>query len=138
VESSAALTTELDGPGLTSRRLVSAKRILFWTPRILTILYAIFIGMFAVDVFGEGYGTWQTAVALLIHLIPTAFIVVVLVISWRWEWVGALLFGAAGLFYALTTLKHPDWILWIAGPLFVIAILYLLSWLNRGELREGS
>jgi hypothetical protein len=49
-----------------------------------------------------------------------------------------LLFGAAGLFYALTTLKHPDWILWIAGPLFVIAILYLLSWLNRGELREGS
>ena len=114
------------------------KRILFWTPRILSILYAVFISMFALDVFGEGYGTWRTIVALLMHLIPTAFIIVVLIISWRWEWVGALLFAAAGLYYAFTTLKHPDWILVIAGPLFVIAILYLLNWLNHKELRESS
>ena len=116
----------------------SVKRILFWTPRILSILFAVFISLFALDIFGEGYGTWQTIVALLMHLIPTAFVIVVLIISWRWEWIGAFLFAAAGLYYAFTTLKHPDWILVISGPLFVIAILYLLNWLNHKELRASS
>jgi hypothetical protein len=116
----------------------SAKRVLFWTPRILTFLYAAFISMFAFDVFGEGHGTWQSVVALLIHLIPAALMIAVLIVSWRWGWIGAVLFAAAGPYCALTTLEHPDWIVWIAGPLFMIAIWYLLNWLNRKELRASS
>jgi hypothetical protein len=36
----------------------SKRRMLFWTPRLLSILFAIFISLFALDVFGEGYGFW--------------------------------------------------------------------------------
>jgi hypothetical protein len=75
--------------------------------------------------------------ALVIHLIPSAIIVVVLALAWRWEWVGALVFAALAGFYLVITLRHPEyrnWILMISGPLFLIAVLFLISWLKRSEL----
>jgi hypothetical protein len=72
------------------------KRLIFWTPRILNILVAVFISIFALDVFGEGYGFWGTMEALLMHLIPTAIILVVLIASWRCGWIGAVIFPLLG------------------------------------------
>ena len=48
----------------------NAKLALFWTPRILCIVFALFLSLFSLDVFGEGYGFWETLLALLIHLVP--------------------------------------------------------------------
>lgn len=104
------------------------KQLLFWSPRVLTILFAGFLSLFALDVFGEGYGFWGTVVALFMHLIPTWIVLVVLGISWRWEWVGAFLFVALGLFYAYVALGrgHLDWVLVISGPLFLVGGLFLV------------
>jgi hypothetical protein len=113
-----------------------SRRILFWAPRALGIAFAVFLSVFALDVFGEGYGFWNTLFALAMHLIPTAIVVVVLVLAWRWEWIGAVLFAAAGTLYLLNTLRHPDWILLISGPLFLIAALFMISWLKRSELHS--
>ena len=107
-------------------------RLLFWAPRILCLLFAAFMSVFALHVFGEGYGFWETALALLLHLIPTALVLVVLAVAWRWEWVGAVVFGLLGLLYAGWTAGsgrgHWSWIVFISGPLFLIAILFLLNW----------
>jgi hypothetical protein len=113
-----------------------SRRILFWAPRALGIAFAVFLSVFALDVFGEGYGFWNTLLALAMHLIPTAIVVVVLVLAWRWEWIGAVLFAAAGTLYLVNTLRHPDWILLISGPLFLIAALFMISWLKRSELHS--
>ena len=65
------------------------KRFLFWLPRVLSALFAAFISLFALDVFGAGYGFWETIWALFVHLIPTWLILAALAISWRWEcWAG--------------------------------------------------
>jgi hypothetical protein len=116
----------------------AARRWLFWTPRILTILFAGFISLFAMDVFGEHYRLPQLLVALGMHLIPTALILVALAVAWRWEWVGALLFFALGVLYIVTMHARAqwDWYLFIAGPLFLLALLYLLGWRYRAELRR--
>ncbi|MBZ5593323.1 MAG: hypothetical protein LAP39_13865 [Acidobacteriia bacterium] len=113
-----------------------SRRLLFWAPRALGIAFALLISMFALDVFGEGYGFWNTLLALAMHLIPTAIVVAVLLLAWRWEWIGALLFAAVGMFYVVTTWRHPDWILMISGPLFLIAVLFLIGWLKRAELHS--
>ncbi len=114
-------------------------RVLFWAPRILGILFAVFISLFALDVFEEGYGFWGTILALLIHLIPTAILVAVLVISWRWEWVGGVLFPALGALYLIMAKGFP-WSVYliVSGPLFLMGILFLVNWLYRGELRGRS
>jgi len=108
---------------------------MYWAPRVLCIAFAIFVSLFALDVFSEGYGFWQTIVALLIHLVPTAIIVIGLLISWRWEWVGAVMFIGLGTYYTLGEWKHPNWVLTIAGPLFLIGALFLFDWVKRKELR---
>jgi hypothetical protein len=113
------------------------KRLLFWTPRGLCILFALFISLLALDVFAEGYGFWEALVALMIHLIPTWVIVAVLVISWRREWIGAALFGALGLLYIVVFWEPSGWpaYLMISGPLFLIGGLFLVNWRYRKELR---
>ena len=113
------------------------KRLLFWTPRILSLLFAVFVSLFALDVFGEGYGLWTAILAFLIHLIPTGVILAVLAISWRWEWVGGILFIALGVAYIVTTWERFRWpaYLAISGPLLVIGLLFLVNWRYRGELR---
>jgi hypothetical protein len=111
------------------------KRVLFWSPRVLCIAFAIFLSMFALDVFNEGLSVGNTILAFLIHLIPTAFVVVVLAISWRWEWVGGVLFIAMGVLYLVQAWRHPDWVVTISGPLFLVGALFLLSWSKRAEIR---
>lgn len=106
----------------------STKRVLFWAPRVLCILFAVFLSMFALDVFSEGYGIGETILALLIHLVPTFLVVIVLVIAWRWEMVGAIMFIVLALFYIVSS-GGESWI--ISAPLFLVGILFLLNWIYR-------
>ena len=121
-----------------------SKRALFWTPRALSILFIAFLSLFALDVFDGHLGFWQTALALTMHLIPSFVLIAALVLAWRWEWIGAALYGAAGLLYVwwVVSMSRPVppamraiWILTIGGPAFVIAGLFLANWLKRGDLR---
>jgi hypothetical protein len=111
-----------------------AKRVLFWAPRVLTVAFAMFLALFALDVFGEGYTGWRLLLALVMHLKWPAMVAAVLVLAWRWEWVGTLLFAGLGMHYLRHNLRHPNWILVISGPLFLIAALFLINWLNRAQL----
>jgi len=116
----------------------TAKRALFWAPRILCILFAVFLSVFALDVFGEGYDFWATLLALLIHLVPTYIIIIVLVIAWRWEWVGSILFTGFGIFYIVEAWGKFTWATYLAisGPLFLVGILFLFNWIYKARLRE--
>jgi len=116
------------------------KRLLYWTPRILCVLFAAFISIFALDVFDGNHGLWNTILALLMHLIPTGIILVMLAISWRWEWVGGILFPALGVCYLIMTHGRFPWstYLVISGPLFLVGALFLLNWFYRRELRHSS
>ena len=117
-----------------------AKRLLFWSPRILCVLFAAFVSVFALDVFGQGYGFRETIVALAMHLIPTAIILALLVVSWRWEWVGALLFPVLGVLYIVSSQGRFHWSVYlsIAGPLFLVGGLFLCDWLLRSVRRRGA
>jgi len=117
-----------------------ARRMLFWTPRVLGIAFALFISLFAMDVFNEHRSLPQLLVALGMHLIPTALIVVALIVAWRWEWVGAVLFFGLGGAYIVTVRSHApwDWYLFIAGPAFLMGLLFLLNWRYRAELRRRT
>src|SRR5436190_22304261 len=116
------------------------QRLLFWAPRILGLLFVAFVSLFALDVFGENHGFWQTTVALLLHLIPTVVLFAVLAISWRWEWIGGVLFPALGLFYLVSFWGRFLWSVYvvIAGPLFLLGILFLMNWSQRASLHART
>lgn len=119
---------------------VPTKRLLFWTPRIICLLFAAFISLFALDVFEEHHGFWNTLVALSLHLIPTAVVLLILATAWRWEWVGSLTFPALGVFYIIQFWGKFPWPTYaiIAGPLFLLGGLFLVGWLKRAEIHAKS
>ena len=113
-----------------------SRKVLFWTPRLACLGFAIFLSLFALDVLSEGNGFWKTVLGLLIHLGPVYIVLVLLALAWRWEWVGAVGFGALAIWYAAGNLRHhPDWVLVIAGPLVVLATLFLVNWAKHDQLR---
>jgi hypothetical protein len=115
------------------------RRVVFWMPRILCLLFAVFISLFALDVFGAGYGFWETIAALIMHLVPTWIVLIALAVAWRWEWVGAILFVALGAGYLIVAWGKFPWTtyLLIAGPSFLIGALFLVNWLCRAERRSS-
>jgi hypothetical protein len=113
-----------------------SKRLLYWVPRILTILFAVFVSVFALDVFAEQLPLWRLVLALLMHLIPTFVLLIVLALAWRWEWVGAAVYFALGVLYIVNFAgRFPlmTYVL-IAGPLFLIGGLFAVNWVLRREM----
>lgn len=110
-------------------------RVLYWAPRGLTMAFIVFLSMFALDVFRPGQSIWVTLGALFMHLIPSFLLIGFLLIAWRREWLGAVLFTVAGVL--LLIVARPNWIakLILASPVFVVAALFLWNWLKRTELR---
>jgi hypothetical protein len=115
---------------------ITMQHVLFWTPRALCLLFAVFLSLFALDVFGEGRGPWGTLVALFMHLIPTWIVLIVLAISWHREWAGAILFAALGVRYLVMAWGRFHWSAYvvISGPLFLVGTLFLIDWLYQARL----
>jgi hypothetical protein len=118
----------------------TTKRVLFWTPRLLCLLFAAFISLFALDVFDGSHGFWNTILALLIHLIPTGILLLILALTWRWEWIGGVLFPALGAFYIVAFWGRFHWSAYaiLSGSLFLLGALFLLGWKYHAELRAKS
>lgn len=116
----------MEGQTVAPRR----RGLLFWAPRILAILFAIFVSLFALDVFTESRGAGATLLALLIHLIPTYLVVICLIVAWRREWVGAILFVCLAVLFQVVS-RGAGWIL--SAPLLVVALLFALARLLRAR-----
>lgn len=117
-------------------------KFVYWAPRILSILFILFLMLFSLDVFDMKLGFWGTIVGLLMHNIPALILLAVLIISWKHEIVGGIAFILAGLLYItvllVSILRIPphqwfmlSWVLPISGPAFLTGILFLIGWSKK-------
>lgn len=110
---------------------------IYWTPRILSIIFILFLSLFSLDVISEEASFWEIVVGLLMHNIPVFVLLVVLIISWKYEIVGGIAFILAGIAYVILLMKNPFewyylvWAMQISGPAFLIGILFLIGWKRR-------
>jgi hypothetical protein len=72
-------------------------KILHWTPRIICILAILFVSMFALDSFSPELTIWQQIGGFIIHLIPSFILLVFLLIAWKWELIGGIIFTIIGV-----------------------------------------
>lgn len=109
-----------------------ADRMTVWAPRALAIALALFLSVFALDVFEEGLSAGQIVVHLFLHLIPSLAILAVLAIAWRLERMGAFLYLVLALFSLWFFRANGAGQAITAGPLFVLSALFLWSAHHRG------
>lgn len=125
-------------------------RFIYWTPRLLSILFILFLGLFSLDVFDpeNNYSFAETLIALLIHNIPSFVLLIILLFSWRREIIGGICFILGGLIYIGFILRnifetgfewyYLAWSLQISGIAFFIGILFLIGWKIRTKSRRGK
>ncbi len=115
--------------------------IFLYTPRVLAILFIVFLSSFSLDVFGDpNAGVMDTALAFLIHNIPSIVLTLSLILSWRYELIGAVVFTLSALAFSLLIISDGasrnefGTIFIISGPCLIIGILFYIVWHRKKRL----
>ncbi len=104
-----------------------AKKILYWSPRIIGILAILFMMMFSIDCFdGEG-PVMDKLICLIMHNIPSFCFIIVLIIAWKWELIGGILIALISLAAAImfkSFAGNPASLL-VISPFIVCSVLFM-------------
>lgn len=127
---------------MTNRRL----KILYWLPRVIGILAILFISVFALDAFNPEKTFWNQIGDFIMHLIPSLILTLILIIAWRREFIGGILFTLIGIGFTPFIYNHNYAmnqsvgmslliVFMITVPFILIGVLFLVShYLNKKSL----
>lgn len=93
----------------------------------LSILFSVFVSLFALDVFGQKGWIWE----LIIHLIPTLVIIILTVVSWKKEFLGGILWLVLGILFII--MSRESWVIYV--PMIIIGGLNL--WVGKIENKKS-
>jgi hypothetical protein len=125
-------------------------QLLHWTPRILCIVAILFVSLFALDAFAFGLTIWQQLAGFLKHLIPSFILLAFLLVAWKYEYIGGLIFAIMGLGFSPFIFLHNYQmnhsvgmsliiILMITFPFVVVGLLFILShFIKKKNLQNTS
>ncbi len=99
-----------------------------WVGRILAIGFALFLALFALDAWDTNVAIGERIAGVAMHLLPSLLVAAAIVISWRRQWIGGVLFLGLAIAYAVMVRFRADWVLVISGPLLTVGLLYIWSW----------
>jgi hypothetical protein len=106
----------------------------YWIPRILAIVAILFMVMFSIDVFGGNEPLGRKLLGFLMHNIPAFILTGILVIAWKWEVIGGILFIIAAIaasLYFRAFSGNPGSMI-VLAPFFITGLLFILHHgLNR-------
>ena len=112
-----------------------ASRLLYWIPRIITLLAIGFMLMFSFDAFSGNESPGNKMLGFLMHSIPVFILIVILVIAWKWELFGGIFFiiaFVAGCFFFDSFEGNPASLI-VITPFFVTGVLFLLHHFLYGK-----
>jgi hypothetical protein len=113
-------------------------QLFHWLPRVICIIAILFVSMFALDAFAPGQTFWHQIGAFIMHLIPSFILIALLIVAWKWEYIGGIIFVVIGLalspfiFNLNYQRNHSFWtslsiILIITLPFIIVGILFIIS-----------
>jgi len=119
-------------------RQKKVSKFVYWTPRMVSIIFIAFLALMSLDVFSPGLSFWQIVQGLFMHNIPVFILIAVLWISWKYEIVGGIAFILAGIVYIILLSMNKQfqwymlaWAIQISGIAFFIGILFLMNWFRK-------
>lgn len=114
------------------------KQILYWAPRIIAILAILFMMVFSLDCFGPEYTFKEKMTCFIMHNIPAFIVIAALVIAWRWELIGGILFIlfflAAGIFFHSFE-RNPASLI-VISPFLAVGLLFIWDYFLKKDKTE--
>jgi cell division protein FtsW (lipid II flippase) len=113
-------------------------RVLHWLPRIICIMGILFISMFSIDALNSELTIWQQILSLSMHLIPSFVLILLLLLSWKRELIGGIIFMIIGLGFSPIIFIHNfkmNQSIWISLgvisvitiPFAIVGVLFIVS-----------
>ena len=102
---------------------------LFWTPRVLALLFIAFFIVMSFDAF-DGVSAWYLQLAgFIIHLIPAFVLIAIYFVARKKPWIGGWIFIGLGVVFTLFFKTYKDFIVFliVSFPALVVGVLFLLS-----------
>ena len=101
---------------------------LLWIPRVLAIMFILFVSLFALDSFPGKEPFVKELVGFLIQLIPSYILIIILIISWKQPLLGGIIFillGVAFTFFFNAYKAIPNFLI-IPLPPVLIGALFII------------
>jgi hypothetical protein len=115
-------------------------KILYWAPRIATLMIIFFVSLFSLDVFESEGSVLELLGGFIIHNIPSITLFILLLIAWKHPVVGFIGFlvaaSVAAIFFASNGLEIPSMIMFVL-PLILIACLFYADWKWRNPKAQS-
>lgn len=107
----------------------ATSRFITWFPRILAIVFAAFISIFALDALDGHDSIWTQLWHILMHLILSFAVLAALWLAWYRRIFGGLLFMILGMVFTIHfgTWKETELFLMFSFPLFVAGLAFIFS-----------
>jgi len=120
-------------------------KIFHWLPRLLCILAILFVSIFALDAFSPELSLWRQIGAFLIHLTPSFILLGLLILAWKREFIGGIIFILIGLGLSPIVFSHNyrmnhsivmsiGIILTITIPFAIVGILFIISHFKKKKI----
>lgn len=124
-------------------------KVFHWLPRIICLLAILFVSLFAADAFAPELTIWQQLGAFIMHLIPSFILLGFLIVAWKWEYVGGLIFLIIGVALSPIVFMHnynmnqSVWmslgiILAITFPFIIVGVLFMVSHFLKKPPKNNS
>ena len=124
-------------------------QVLHWAPRILCILAILFVSLFALDSFDPRLTLMQQIGDFVIHLIPSFVLLACLIVAWKWELVGGVIFTLIGIgfspfIYQLNYNRIHNVgaclviLLMITFPFIVVGVLFIMSHIMKKKNLQNA
>ena len=113
-------------------------KLIHWLPRIICLIAIAYISLFSLDAFDPEHSFWKQLGDFFMHLIPSFVLLAVLIVAWRREMVGGIIFTMIGLVltpyvYSINySMNQSFWmslgiIMTITFPFILVGILFIVG-----------
>jgi len=101
-----------------------------WVARLIALAAIAFMIMFSLDCFDGEYSLQEKLICLFMHNIPAFILVISLIIAWKWELAGGMIFIflSMGMSIFFRSFTGNPWSLIVIGPFLITGILFILAW----------
>ncbi len=124
-------------------------KIYHWVPRIICILALLFVSMFSLDAFDPGLSIGKQILGFIMHQIPVFILLALLIVAWKWEYIGGLIFILLGVILSVLVfiwnyrMNHSIpmsllVILMVTIPFVVVGILFIVSHNKKKKMLQTS
>lgn len=113
---------------------------LIWIPRVLAIVFIVFLSLFTLDVFSGDAPFIKKMGGFSIHMIPSFILLILLFISWKRPLIGGSLFILFSIAFTVffRTYSLLSTFLIIAFPMILVGILFITFDLIAKKSRKQS